>query len=119
MAKNYIKPGDHLTFTASADAASGSVVVLGTLIAIALTAVANGANGEAAIEGVWEVPKATGAAINAWTKPSYDTATGTFGVAGAETAGDVIGGVVAVETAASAATTVKVKLLPGAGSLKT
>lgn len=119
MAKNYIKPGDRLTFTAAANVASGGVVVLGTMIGIALTAVANGESGEAAVEDVWEVPKATGAAINAWTKPSYDIADGNFTVAGAETAGDVIGGVIAVETAGSAATTVKVKLLPGAGVLDT
>ena len=29
MAKNFIKPGDRLTFTAAAEVASGGVVVLG------------------------------------------------------------------------------------------
>ena len=119
MAKNYIKPGEHLPFTAGADVASGGVVVLGTLVAVALTSVASGSTGEAGVEGVWELPKATGAAINAWTKPSYDISAGNFAVAGSEAAGDVIGGVIAVETAGSSATTVKVRLLPGAGSLKT
>ena len=118
MAKNFIKPGDHLPFTASGDIATGGVVVLGTLIAVALSAVANGESGEACIEYVWELPKATGAAINAWTRPSYDISAGKFAVAGSEAAGDVIGAVIAVETADAAATTVKVMLLPGAGSLK-
>lgn len=118
MAKNHIKTGDHLTFTATADTVSGAVVVLGTLVGIALTAVASGKQGEAAVEEVWEVPKAAGAAINAWTKPSYDISAANFAVAGSEATGDVIGGVVAVETADSAATAVKVKLLPGCGSLK-
>jgi len=116
MAKNYIKPGEHLTFTAGADVASGSAVLLGSLLGVALTAVANGKEGEAAIEGVWELPKATGAAINAWTKPSWDVSEGKFIASGAAN-GDLDNGVVAVETAGSAATTVKVKLLPGAGSV--
>lgn len=119
MAKNYIKDGEHLTFTAAADVASGGVVVLGTLVAVALTAVSNTGVGEAAVTGVWELPKTTGAAINAWTKPSFDISTGSFAVAGGEAAGDVIGGAVCIETAASAATTVKVRLLPGCGVLKT
>lgn len=118
MAKNYIKPGNHLTFTAPGATASGEVVVLGTLIGIALTAVANGASGEAAVEDVWEVPKTAGGAIAAWSKPSFDISAGEFTAAGTEATGDVIGGVVAIETAASAATTVKVKLLPGRGTLK-
>ena len=116
MAKNFIKPGEHLTFTASANIASGAGVVLGTLLGVSLTAVANGGSGEAAVEGVWELPKTAGAAINAWSRPIWDTATGTFIASGATT-GDLLNAVVAVETAASAATTVKVRLLPGAGSL--
>ena len=118
MAKNYIKPGEHLTFTAGADTPSGSGVLLGTLLGVALTTVANGSQGEAAVEGVWELPKTAGAAINAWSKPIWDVSAGAFIASGAA-AGDLVGGVVAVETAASAATTVKVKLLPGAGSLQT
>lgn len=116
MANNFIKPGEHLTFTASADTASGAGVVLGTLMGVALTAVANGASGEAAVEGVWEMPKATGAAINAWTKPIWKVGAGNFAASGSAT-GDLINAVVAVETAASAATKVRVKLLPGSGSI--
>ena len=116
MAKNFIKPGDHLTYTAGADTASGAGVLLGTVLGVSLTAVANGKSGEAAVEGVWELPKTAGAAINAWSRPIWDTATGTFIASGAST-GDLLNGVVAVETAASAATTVKVRLCPGAGSL--
>ena len=117
MAKNYIKPGEHLTFTATADTTSGSGVLLGTLLGVALTGITNGARGEAAVEGVWELPKTAGAAINAWSKPIWDVATGSFIACGAST-GDLVGGVVPDETADSAATTVKVKLLPGAGSLQ-
>ena len=117
MAKNYIKPGEHLSFIAGADTPSGSGVLLGTMLGVALTTIANGKPGEAGVEGVWELPKATGAAINAWSKPIWDTATKSFIASGAS-AGDLVGGAIAVETAASNATTVKVKLLPGAGSLQ-
>lgn len=116
MASNFIKPGKHLTFTAGANVASGGGVVLGSLIGVALTAVANGASGEAAVEGVWEMPKAAGAAINAWSKPVWKVGAANFAASGAVT-GDILNAVVAVETAASAATKVKVKLLPGSGSV--
>ena len=78
MAKNFIKPGDHLTYTAGADTASGAGVLLGTVLGVSLTAVANGASGEAAVVGVWEMPKTAGAAINAWTRPIWDVSAGAF-----------------------------------------
>lgn len=116
MAKNFIKPGDHLTFTAGATTASGAGVMLGALLGVSLTAVANGANGEAAVEGVWELPKASAAVIAAWARPIWDVSAGEFIASGAAT-GDLLNGVVAVEAAGSGATKVKVRLLPGAGSL--
>lgn len=116
MAKNFIKPGEHISFIAGANLASGAGVMLGTLLGVSLTAVASGATGEAAVEGVWELPKATGAAMNAWTRPIWDTATNAFIASGAST-GDLLNAAIVVETAGSSATTVKVMLLPGAGSL--
>lgn len=117
MAKNYIKPGEHLTYTAGADIASGSGVLLGTLLGVALTTLASGASGEAAVEGVWELPKASAAVINAWSNPIWDVSAGEFIAASAAT-GDLLGGAVAVEAAGSGTTTVKVRLLPGGGSLQ-
>lgn len=117
MAKNFIKPGEHLTFTAGADTASGAGVVLGALLGVSLTTVANGASGEAAIEGVWELPKASADDIAAWSSPTWDVSAGEF-ITGLAAAGDVLGGAVAVEAAGAGTTTVKVRLLPGAGSLQ-
>lgn len=116
MAKNYIKPGDHLTFTAAADTASGAGVLLGTVLGVSLTTVANGAVGEAGVEGVWELPKLSTAVIAAWARPSWDVSASQFIVA-SEATGDLVGGAVAIEAAGAGTTTVKVKLLPGAGSL--
>ena len=45
-------------------------------------------------------------------------AVGRAGVPSGASTGDLVGGAIAVETAGSSATTVKVKLLPGAGSLQ-
>jgi predicted RecA/RadA family phage recombinase len=115
MAKNYIKPGDHQTFTAAADTASGAGVLLGTLLGVSLTTVASGANGEAGLTGVWELPKLSTAVIAAWDRPSWDVSAGQF-IATGEAAGDLLGGAVAVEAAGSGTTTVKVMLRPGAGS---
>lgn len=116
MAKNFIKPGEHLTFTAGADTASGAGVLLGTVLGVSLTAVANGGSGEAAVEGVWELPKASAAVVAAWSRPIWDVSAGEFIASGAAT-GDLLNGAVAVEAAGNGATKVKVRLLPGAGSL--
>ncbi len=117
MAKNFIKEGKHLAFTASGAKSSGQAVVLGTLLGVALTAVENSAEGEAAVEGVWELPKASGATINAFSRPIWDVSAGEFIASGAAE-GDLINAVVAVEAAGSGTGTVKAKLLPGAGSLQ-
>ena len=116
MAKNFIKPGDHLTYTAGADTASGAGVLLGTVLGVSLTAVGNGASGEAAVEGVWEMPKLSTAVIAAWARPTWDVSAGEFIVALPAT-GDLLNGAIAVEAAGNGTTTVKVRLLPGAGSL--
>lgn len=59
---NYIQPGNTVTFTngTSADLASGEAFLLGThLLGVATTAVADGDEGEACIEGVFDLPKKT------------------------------------------------------------
>jgi predicted RecA/RadA family phage recombinase len=117
MAKNYIKPGVHLTFTATAATASGAVVLIGPLIGVSLTKVDAEASGEAAVEGVWELPKIIGGELAVGATPFWDVSEAAFAVSGAATAGDIVGGVVVTEAAASADATVKVKLLPGAGAV--
>lgn len=62
--KNYVQPGDTITFTAGADIASGAGVLIGTLFGVATTAVANGASGEAAVVGVFDLVKV---GSQAWT----------------------------------------------------
>lgn len=61
MAKNYIQEGRVIPFTAGADVVSGQVVVAGSLVGVSMTDEANGAAGEMAVEGVYDVPAAAAA----------------------------------------------------------
>ncbi|HXD35438.1 MAG TPA: capsid cement protein [Rhodanobacter sp.] len=116
MARNYVNPGEHITFTAAADVASGAGLAIGSMLAVALGAVATGAEGTAAIEGVWELPKLGTAVITAGAPLIWDVSAGQFIVASAAT-GDLLTCAVAVEAAGNGTTTVRAKLTPGAGSV--
>lgn len=60
--KNYIQTGDVVAFTAPAGGiASGEGRVFGNLFAVATAAAAEGARFTACLEGVFALPKATGA----------------------------------------------------------
>lgn len=62
--KNYVQPGDTITFTAGADYSSGDGVVVGTLFGIACGDVANGDDGEIKTTGVFDLTKV---GSQAWT----------------------------------------------------
>ncbi len=59
--KNFIQEGDVLDITLSADVASGGVVVAGDLVGVAVTDGKNGETIAVSFDGVYELPKATGA----------------------------------------------------------
>jgi predicted RecA/RadA family phage recombinase len=59
--KNYIQEGEVVTLTAPYAVSSGGGALVGALFGVAVTDVANGAEGEFSIEGVYTLPKATGA----------------------------------------------------------
>lgn len=62
MAKNMSQPGDILTLTAPVGGVvSGGLYIIGDVAVVALTTVAAGLPFAAAKEGVFELPKATGA----------------------------------------------------------
>ena len=59
MAGNHVKPGAVLTFTApSGGVVSGTLYIINNTACLALTSAADGAAFEAAIEGVFRLPKA-------------------------------------------------------------
>ena len=114
MAKNYVQDGRVIPFTAAADVVSGQVVVVGSLVGVSLADVANGATGQMAVEGVFDIPAAT-AAINAGAAVYWDAdgdpVGGTSG-SGAATATDTANTLMgyALATKGSGGGTVRVKL---------
>lgn len=62
MAGNYIQEGDTLQATNSSGAsvASGSGILIGARVGIALVTIADGASGAVSFEGVWSHAKNTG-----------------------------------------------------------
>lgn len=84
---NFIKPGEVLTFTApTGGVVSGTAYLVGALLVVAATTVAQTLPFEGAVEGVYTLPKITGAA---WTEGQmlyWDSATSNVGtVVGATT----------------------------------
>ncbi|AJR24556.1 DUF2190 family protein [Sphingobium sp. YBL2] len=71
MARNFVQPGDTLTFTAPYAVASGAGMLVGAVFAVALNAAALGAPVEGRVVGVWDLPKAAGEAWVAYTTKVY------------------------------------------------
>lgn len=117
MAKNYIQNGEVINFTNSGSAiVSGAVVVVGNLVGVALTNIGTNETGAVAIEGVFELPKATAAVIAVGEKVLWDVSAGNFDAKSATPAtGDISNACAAMAAAGNGATTVKVKLNVGMG----
>ena len=120
MAKNYVTDGKHLpwTNTTGSAVASGQVIALGHTLGVALVAIAAGATGSVAVEGVFTVPKVSGAVFAQGEKLVFDvSANGGLGAfddsAATPATGDITGGAVAWEAGADGQTTTTVKLTPG------
>lgn len=119
MATNYAKPGASVDFVNSGSAiTSGSVVVMGNIIGVALVDIANGATGAVAIEGVFTVPKVSAAVITQGQSVIYDVSASAFDDNLATPAtGDVSGCCVAMESKGAATTSIDVKLSVGVGTV--
>ncbi|WP_313571408.1 DUF2190 family protein [Comamonas terrigena] len=118
MAKNHVQPGKVLDYvnTTGAVIPSGSVVVAGALLGVALTDIPVGSEGSVAVDGVFAVPKVTGTAIGQGVAVVFKAATKAFTVGGALAAGDVSGGsAVAFNAAAAGESLVNIKFtgVPG------
>lgn len=59
--KNYVQDGDVLTLVAPYAVASGGGALVGAIFGVAANTVANGAEGEFCLIGVFDLPKANGA----------------------------------------------------------
>lgn len=117
--RNKVQNGESITFTASGAVSSGDVVVVGQLLVIAATDVANGADGEGEPQGVFTCAKTAG---EAWTKGAalmWDASASAFVVQAGKTpaTGDVTNAAVAWAAAASADTTGEVELRARIGTV--
>jgi predicted RecA/RadA family phage recombinase len=79
---SYVQVGDLLDYTPASAVAAGDVVVIGALVGVAPRAIAANAVGALAVEGVFEIPCATGATGAQGSAISYYA---TSGVAHAST----------------------------------
>lgn len=122
MAKNYESDGNTIQWTngTGAAVASGQLVKVGpSMLGVALVALANGATGSVAVEGVFSgVPKVSAAVFAQGEKLIWDvSANGALGAfddsAATPAAGDVTGGAIAWVAGANTETTCTVKLTPG------
>lgn len=104
--KKYIQDGDIVTVPAPAAVTSGKMVVIGSLIGITQKAADNGAPVPLVTEGVFEYAKAGSLAIAVGDKLYYVSANDHLNKTAS---GNTLVGI-AVEAAATDATTVKVKL---------
>ena len=122
MAKNFESDGDTIQWTngTGADVASGQMVKVGpSMLGVALVAIASGATGSVAVEGVFSgIPKVSAAVFAQGEKLVWDiTANGGKGAfddsAATPATGDVTGAAIAWVAGANTETTCTVKLTPG------
>lgn len=122
MAKNYESDGNTIQWTnnTAAAVASGQLVKVGPgMLGVALVAIAIGATGSVAVEGVFSgVPKVSAAVFAQGEKLVWDVSAnsglGAFDDSAASPAsGDVTGGAIAWVAGANTETTCTVKLTPG------
>lgn len=103
--KNYVQDGDVVTLTAPYAVASGGGALVGSAFGVAANTVANGADGEFCLNGVFDLPKATGA-VTQGAKIYWDNTAKV--VTTTATSNTLIG--VAIAAAASGDATVRVRL---------
>ena len=105
--RNYIQKGEFITLTPSVAVAGGTGLLSGSLFGVAVADVAANQPGEFRTEGVVEIAKAAGVAVTVGQRLFWVPASSS--VNATATGQQCVG--LAVEAAASAATTVKIKLV--------
>ncbi len=93
--KNFIKTGNYITFTAAAAVSSGDAVFQGAIFGIAATDAETGEDFEAAVTGVFELPKASGA-LTKGQKVYWNTSNSN--VTGTASGNTLIGAVISAAT---------------------
>ncbi len=78
MTTTAVQRGDVIDYTAGSAISSGDVVVIGNIIGVALTDIANGSTGSVATRGVFTVPKVSAAVIAQGESLVWDVSAGAF-----------------------------------------
>lgn len=117
MATNHVSSGSVMNYVngTGKDIVSGQAIAVGASVGIALVDIPKTATGAVALEGVWEIPKAT--AVTAEQGGALIFGAATKGVKAAAANGDIEGGIIAFEEAKSGQLTAIVKLV-GPGTVK-
>lgn len=118
--KTYRETGNMIAYTnATGDLIPvDSVVVIGSMLAVAAVDIPDGETGECVVEGVHKLPKAAGTAFLAGDQLIWDVSAGEFIAADAVAAtGDITGAAICWAPAAAAATVCLVKLNPALGAV--
>ena len=105
--RNHVQPGNVITFTAAAPVQSGEGMTMGALFGVAATSAATGEDFEAAVVGVYRLPKADDD-IAAGARVFWDAAEGEVTTDDDSGANRPIGA--ATEPAGPSAATVAVRL---------
>lgn len=118
--RNFIEEGEVKDWTNDTAGAvvSGQVVKMSHTLGIAVTDIAVGAVGAVRVQGVYRVPKVTGAVFAVGEKLLWDVSAGKFDDAAATPAtGDVMGAAIAWVAGANSETECIVRLTPGNATL--
>ncbi len=119
LSTNYIQDGDVIQYTAGGTIAAGAVVKMGGTLGVALVDLTSGVTGSVAIQGVFELPKVSGAVIAQGESLVWDVSAGAFDDnAAIPASGDVSGAsAIAWEAAGNGVTTLAVRLTGVAGTV--
>ncbi len=118
MSTNFVQKGDVIDHTLAGTVAKGAPVALKHNIGVALAGGGSGDGIPVAVEGVFTVPKVSGAVFVVGEKLIWDSSAGAFDDSAATPAsGDITGAVMAVVAGADGETTATVKLTPGNNTL--
>ncbi|WP_226649614.1 DUF2190 family protein [Microbulbifer variabilis] len=122
MATNFVQDGRMLDYTNSTSAVitSGQVIAVGAVLGVAMDDIAVGESGVIAIDGVFTVPKVSGAVIGQGESLTWDVSAAAFDDSAATAAtGDITGATTfAAEAAGDGVTSLAVKFTGVPGTVK-
>lgn len=109
MTTKFVQPGEVIDYTASANIASGQVVLMGARIGVALKAIANGETGPMQVTGVFNIAKLSTDNMAQGALLYWDNTNSRLTTTASATSGNTLAGFAAAAAAAST-TSVNIKI---------